>query len=1154
MVDADPADVASLQRHIDLAARGRDLEPLLAAARSYLRRQSQLETREQAQRLRYVSLALQEQVRRYGNPIAGRHALRRARQAVSLLDVAWSPLDRTGILDTAANAYYLLGTMDMQPRLLARALTLFDEALALIDRRLEPQAWCVVANSMASVFATRHRTDGGPEHMVAATAMYRRVRSVAARSGLRSIWVDAAVNILRMERDTADAAGDPDRLDRLTRRMRRVLGAMTSDIGLPAKTNARLLLAITLCKIADHRYDRARLEEARKLLAMNVEEWRQAGSDVEMAKSANSIALIDMTTGEKEEDLGAYRRAARRLANIAAFPSLRPKARSGRTWPWTPEKAPEFYSYALFNMVAVREAIARLSNTASAVHQNIQDLNDYLHHHAPTDRSLAAQLTYLRASSAIVLASLTHERKPRDEARRFSLEAADAFAAIGQEATAAVSLTKIGALLQEEARGPDALETLEQAEVYHRRAVSMAGADETSDFHLSAWNLHAFARLRLASWQRDRTAAQAILEEVAAKRSRLSDTLTPARALSIDWLAVNTRSVLARIDDSPSGYRDLLEAIRSFRDRHSTLPPPVDIPLAVAQGQAQRALGDRDQAIESWTQAQTRLWTFIIETGGPEAAQTTACGLGETGRNLLAGRGLSLADELAMAFIDRGQAGDLGHALTAIERGRAVAAALERSSSTEAHALRSTLRNLEKRHAERMSERPHGPDDGSPPSTGRMAWQRDRIRRRLAALFAGTGGLAEIDPETVIAALPANAAAIVIVLAERSAAVIAIGVGIVGQTHMASVVLDRLDRHAIDGLLLGGRDGNGFLGAIEDLQALPAGSPSSDFLTVVDGFSATLAGVEETLQPRLLDPCYDLMHQQFKVAPPRMTWVLPGIMWPLPLHAMHSSRGLPLAQVQGFGRSLRELSALAARSREKRSLPRATLVIDDPSGDIYAPTPFPDKALPPSTFRVTRLAGAKATAPAVLRALRRADVVLFNGHGIVIRGARDKSGLVIAGQPDRTELGGRPHGVGRNLLGIDAIRQLNISLRDVAVLAACDIGSIDIEVGVDEFSGLPGELIVAGFSSIVAATWPVEALATSLTIQHFLKYLEFDTLDPAIALTAAQTEIRSTTRIASRLHTQLVGPSRPTVQGAAPVHPTGMSAPYWWAGFRTIGF
>jgi len=1151
---ADPTKPTSLEREIDLAARGPELAPLLCAAKSYLRHQRKLEPLERAQRLRYVSLALQEQARRYGTPLAARHALGRARQAVSLLDTAWFPLDRAGVLDTAANAYYLLGTMGMQPRLLARALTLFDQALALVDHRLEPQAWCVVANSMASVLATRHRTDGGLEHMVAATAVYRRVRSVAARSGLRSTWVDAASNILRMERDAADGAGDPDRLDRLTHRMRRVLGAITNDIDLATRSNVRLLLAITLCKIADHRYGRPRLEEARKLLAVNVKEWRQAGSDLEMAKSANSIALIDMTIGEKEEDLGAYRRAARQLARIAEFPSLRPKTRLGRTWPWTPEKAPEFYSYALFNIVAVRESIPRLSNTAAPIHQNIQDLNDYLLRHTPTDRSLAAQLIYLRASSAIVLASVTHDRRLRDEAERFSLQAADAFAAIGQQATAAVSLNKIGALLQEEARGSDAVETLGQAEAHHRRAVSLAGPDETSDFHLSAWSLHTFVRLRLASWQRDLMAAQSILEEVAAKRLRLSDTLSPTRALFIDWLAVNAQSVFARIGDSPSEYRKLLGVTQSFRERHPTLPQPIDIPLTVAQGHAQRALGERNQAIETWTRAQTLLWTFIIETGGPDAAHIATCGLGEASRNLLAGRGLSLADELAMAFIERGQADDLVHALTAIERGRAVAAALEQSSSAEAYTLRNTLRNLEKRHAERMSESSQRPGDSALKAGGRMSWRRDHIRQRLAALFAGSGGVVNIDPRAVTAALPVNAAVIVIVLAERRAAVIAIGAGIVGQTHTASHILDLLDRHSIDGLLLGSPSGAGFLDTIGNLQALPADSPSSDFLTVVERFSAAFADMEQTLQPRLLDPCCDLMHRQFKVVPYRTTWLLPGIMWPLPLHAMRSSQGLPLAEVQGFGRSLRELSALAARSKEKRFLPRETLVIDDPCDDIQAPTPFPDMALPPSTFKVTKLAGGKATAAAILRALRRAEVVLFNGHGIVLSGARDESGLVVAGQTHRTELGSHPHGVGRDLLRIEAIRQLNLGVRDVAVLAACDVGSIDLEVGVDDFSGLPAELIAAGFSSVVSATWPVEAMATSLTIQHFLKSLRFNPLDPASALAAAQAEIRSATRTDSQLQTQLVGSSRQSAESAAQVGSTGMSAVYWWAGFRVIGF
>ncbi len=749
----DGDGTTAMEARIVSAQTQRPFDPLRDALRAYLGYLDHLDVREQARRQVNASFALQERMRHFGDPAAGRLAICHAEKAIRLIDPAWPAENRLYVINAAGQAYYAYGWINMRSQRFAHAVLRFEEALALIDSATNPAEWCIVANSLANVHATRHRIDG-PEHRDAAITIYSRVRSVAARHKLRTDWVDAATNILRMERDEAEARDNVTEMGRLSRRMRRVVRVLTADMPLITCTNTRLLLAITLQRIAERRYDPALLRESGRLLKRNITAMREVGSDVEWAKSMNALAVLDMIVGEKKTDLKVHQRAARRLTSIAGFPSER-RRRSRRSHAWTPEKAPEFYLVALTNIVSVRESISELTGAALPIQQNMDDLADFRQRQRPTDRALVAKLSYLEAGNAIKMSALTQLPRWAEDAERLSLDAADAADASGHGSQAAMALARFAELMLEEVRELGTIDALKRAEAHLERALRLIDEDGMSELHVATWRLQQAVRLRRAGWEGDGDAARSILHQARTRDWPAGTVISAWQGMHVHRLEVDALSVIARVTNGPSDYDRLLRAIDAHRKTDQDVLYVLRLDLA--EGHALQACGDSGRAIDVWTAGQERLWAAMIRIGGAGLAQVVTYKSGAAGHDLMAGRGLSLADELAHALLERNAPGDVARALTAIERGRAVAAALERGAGPAASTLRNELRRLDRSYADRTARLQ--PGHVLPAGTGsRLERERERRRRELAAIMGQHGSSPVADTASLIQVLPQGAA------------------------------------------------------------------------------------------------------------------------------------------------------------------------------------------------------------------------------------------------------------------------------------------------------------------------------------------------------------------------------------------------------------
>jgi CHAT domain-containing protein len=124
-------------------------------------------------------------------------------------------------------------------------------------------------------------------------------------------------------------------------------------------------------------------------------------------------------------------------------------------------------------------------------------------------------------------------------------------------------------------------------------------------------------------------------------------------------------------------------------------------------------------------------------------------------------------------------------------------------------------------------------------------------------------------------------------------------------------------------------------------------------------------------------------------------------------------------------------------------------------------------------------------------------------------------------------------------------RTLRPSRRRLAVLSACETNLTDTAVP-NEVVGLPSALIEVGFAGVVAASWPVDDLATTYLMTMFYQFWCQEGYEPAVALNRAQRWLRSATRPALNTLMPDIEP-----RGGSGDHP--YLDPRYWAAFAYTG-
>jgi CHAT domain-containing protein/tetratricopeptide (TPR) repeat protein len=1091
-----------------------------------LRAVSKLEGKERVDRLRMAALACNTHHELHGDAESAHRALRFAQDAIRTVDAAAPAIERVQVLDTLASVLFRRG-LGRDDRVLERAQLLFARALALINRRIDPAAWCTAANSLGAVHVARAQLSGSRTHRKEAIKLFGEIRATALRGGLLQAWADASKNQLLEEQRDAEERHDVPGLIRVERGARRTLDTLRRRRAAVDLSELRHFQAITLCKIADLRYRRRLLEEARRLWEENLTAWPRERAEWRWAAYVNSLAVVEMTIGEKESSAAAFERALELLSQVADFPSSRRRRRGGAKPPWNPRSAPQNYSYALSNAVGVRDKLSMLRKSRKPIDDMVEDTEALLADGTITDAALVALAQRGRVRAEIALARLSGRPSDLDRTEELAAKALDALRRANETYGIVDVLTSLADGMKSLARPPDAIRRLERAEGYARKAVEEMRPARGSEAYVAAWRLLMEIRLRLAAWRGRVPRVHAILAKVRRCRRRLGKAVSRQQAEHLDAVILDCRSVIARLEKRPRGYAALARRLRVSGDPGG-LAASAPLVSRLALGHALSRAGDTAGAIATWTDAQRLLWAEIARTGASEMAAAVTCGVGETGHALTTGEGLSLADELAMALLLRGRRGDVERAVTAIERGRAILPTTGRLQIPEVAKAQEQLRRAEARLAEQTGTVFTRKRGGR-----RLAVAGEKVAALRAALTAKTSlalGMPSVDCAAVVRTLPHDAAVAVLVVAERDGGVILLGRDARGRQCANGLVLRGLGRLAFDSLLLG-RIGktDGLIAAIESIRDLGEQAKRHELLSAVDRFSRRLAACQTMLRPLLLDPLAREIGRTLGPHIQRLCWLVPSALWPLPLHALTPTVG-QLPPVQSYGRTVNEVVALRQRASAPRSSSRV-LIVNDPLDNMET-LPVERLQAANKALRGPSLRGRQAASRAILSKLRNAGLFVFHGHGQFVAGDHDQTGLRVSSVRRRGR--GVVESVPHEILSINAMRELAVSPRRLAILSACDVGSVDLHATQEDFAGLPSELLESGFASVIAATWPVEQRATVELMALLLERLGEDGRDPARALSAAQSALRKFPRPA----------------GERADH----AAPYWWAGFRTIGF
>jgi CHAT domain-containing protein len=137
--------------------------------------------------------------------------------------------------------------------------------------------------------------------------------------------------------------------------------------------------------------------------------------------------------------------------------------------------------------------------------------------------------------------------------------------------------------------------------------------------------------------------------------------------------------------------------------------------------------------------------------------------------------------------------------------------------------------------------------------------------------------------------------------------------------------------------------------------------------------------------------------------------------------------------------------------------------------------------------------GKRATVKALQHCLEESDVVLFSGHGRFVPSQPEDSALLLADKPWIV-----------STLGDG----LPLAHSPLLVLAACEVGAVMATMDDRAASGMPGALLSAGASSVLASQWPVEDISAGFLVERFLTHLAHRGYRPAAALFRAVRDLR----------------------------------------------
>jgi CHAT domain-containing protein len=144
------------------------------------------------------------------------------------------------------------------------------------------------------------------------------------------------------------------------------------------------------------------------------------------------------------------------------------------------------------------------------------------------------------------------------------------------------------------------------------------------------------------------------------------------------------------------------------------------------------------------------------------------------------------------------------------------------------------------------------------------------------------------------------------------------------------------------------------------------------------------------------------------------------------------------------------------------------------------------------------LRGSDARTTRVLRLFDESDVLHFAGHGAFDHADPLQSHLLCA-----------TDGLGSEIT-LRMLLERGAAIRSrVVLLSACETGVVVAEDPVNDQLGLPGGLLVAGASAVLATLWRVDDLAASLILGRTVAIWEREAVDLERALAAAQAWLRT---------------------------------------------
>lgn len=144
------------------------------------------------------------------------------------------------------------------------------------------------------------------------------------------------------------------------------------------------------------------------------------------------------------------------------------------------------------------------------------------------------------------------------------------------------------------------------------------------------------------------------------------------------------------------------------------------------------------------------------------------------------------------------------------------------------------------------------------------------------------------------------------------------------------------------------------------------------------------------------------------------------------------------------------------------------------------------------------LSGPLAQPDAVLQLFEQSDLLHFAGHGAFDPVDPLQSRLLCADGPSGS------------VLTLEMLLDRVPAARSrVVLLSACDTGRVQAGDALNDQLGLPGSLLVAGSSAVLATHWPVADLAAALVLSRCIELWEQQPLDLERALAGALSWLRS---------------------------------------------